>query len=147
MKFNWGHGIFVFFTIFVIIMLSVLYLSRQQNIDLVTEDYYGAELLYQDKIDQLNNSKSKGFDVKHRLQDNELILEFSKSIEEGKMQNGEVYFYRPSDAAFDYTQALTLDSQNEIRIAENSLNPGYYIMKISFSIDDKKYYIEKGIMI
>ncbi len=147
MKFNWGHGIFVFFTIFVIIMLSVLYLSRQQNIDLVTEDYYAAELVYQDKIDQLNNSKSKGFEVKHRIEGKELILEFSKSIDEGKVQNGEVYFYRPSDASFDYTQALTLDGQNELRIAENSLNPGYYIMKISFSIDNEKYYIEKGIMI
>jgi len=147
MKFNWGHGITVFFSIFVIIMLGVLYLSRQENIDLVTEDYYGAELKYQDKIDEFNNSKEKGFEVSHSKRNENLVLLFPEELKNGSSLNGEVYFYRPSDAAFDYTQSIVLNPEAELIVETSKLIAGYYIMKISFTFEEIPYYIEKAVMI
>jgi hypothetical protein len=55
MKFNWGHGIFVFFTLFVSLSLYQLYASRKYMPDLVHEDYYLDDIHLKDYILKKNN--------------------------------------------------------------------------------------------
>ena len=43
-KFNWGHGILLFFIIFVGSMLTVLWLSFGVDHSLVRDDYYDEEM-------------------------------------------------------------------------------------------------------
>ena len=47
MKFNWGTGIVIFITQFVVSMSAMVFKASQQNVDLVTEDYYEKELAFQ----------------------------------------------------------------------------------------------------
>ena len=58
MKFNWGTGITIFFLSFVVFMLFMAYKCFQTDFDLVTEDYYAKELVYQETIKKLNNEKN-----------------------------------------------------------------------------------------
>ena len=58
MKFNWGHGIVVTMGIAMSLILVLVYFSYQQTIDLVTEDYYPKQLVYENQIDKQNRITS-----------------------------------------------------------------------------------------
>ena len=51
-KFNWGHGILLFFIIFVGSMLTVLWLSFGVDHSLVRDDYYDEDIHYQETFDK-----------------------------------------------------------------------------------------------
>ena len=51
-KFNWGTGIFIFITLFLLVNAFVIYKSFQQRNDLVEEEYYPQGLEYQKQIDR-----------------------------------------------------------------------------------------------
>lgn len=52
-KFNWGTGIVIAMVLFMTFILTFVYksLTPQYTHDLVSEDYYKDELLYQKEID------------------------------------------------------------------------------------------------
>jgi hypothetical protein len=49
-RWNWGVGIALVYVVFVVGMLTMVFMSKNQKIDLVTENYYQQELLFQDEI-------------------------------------------------------------------------------------------------
>ena len=51
MKWNWGTKIGLFYSSFVLFILGMIFLSSQEQYDLVTEDYYAAEINFQSTID------------------------------------------------------------------------------------------------
>jgi len=57
MKFNWGMGIAIFMTCFIIFIVSFVVKSSFLNTDLYAEDYYQQELDYQDIIDAKVNAR------------------------------------------------------------------------------------------
>lgn len=137
---NWGHGIAIFFTCFVGFMLFLVVKSFQQNIDLVTENYYEQELQYQHQIEKIMNTQQLEETVKITTEKEGIQLSFprlSAAIE------GQVQIFRPSDARFDLLEDLLPDSQNQQLIATGSLPPGFYRIKINWQSAGKDYYTEE----
>jgi predicted dehydrogenase len=52
---NWGYKIMLVYLVFISGMLFMAFKSSEQDIELVTEDYYAKELVYQQKIDEIKN--------------------------------------------------------------------------------------------
>lgn len=146
MKFHWGHGIAVFFSIFVIFMLTLLYLSRQENIDLVTEDYYAEELKYGDRMEKIINSQKAGLELQTELLGDQLILSLPEKVDPSALE-GTVIFYRPSDAAMDLKHTLILDEANRMAVPLKDFHPGLYKVQLEFKINDTAYFIEKNLNI
>jgi len=67
MKWNWGKGIFLTFIIFFSGIALIIIFPFNQKVDLVTENYYKEELLYQDQINKINrtNNLSEKIRVEH----------------------------------------------------------------------------------
>ena len=63
MKFNWGHKILIVYLIFICGILLLAFKSSQQKFDLVQQDYYGAELKYQEVIDATKHASELGADL------------------------------------------------------------------------------------
>ena len=57
MKFTIGHAITIVFISFTVYILSFVYRSFTNEVDLVAEDYYAQEIAYQDRIDHIANAK------------------------------------------------------------------------------------------
>ena len=144
MKFNWGHGITIFFSLFVLFMLTLLYLSTQENIDLVTEEYYAEELKYEDRIVMKNNATDAGLKLNYSKLNGSIELSF-----EGVNPNatGTVVFYRPSDAKMDFTAELALDISSKMSIPQGKFSMGLYQIQVQIEMDGKPYYIEKTLSI
>ena len=139
---NWGHGIAIFFTCFVGFILFLVVRSFQENVDLVTEDYYQQELEYQHKIEKIQNSDALETGVRITSAEGKLALQFPQM---GAPVSGEVQLFRPSDARFDTLSALALDGENIQHIATSTLPAGFYRIKINWKAGDKEYYTEEAL--
>jgi nitrogen fixation protein FixH len=144
MKFHWGHGIAIFFSLFVAVMLTALFMSKKEKVDLVTEDYYAQELVYQDRIDQKRNARNAGMEVKTLNENEYLVIELPELLKNASKVEGNITLYRPSDSAFDVVAPVTLADSARVKIHHSKLQKGNYILKMQLNMDGKEYYLEQN---
>lgn len=142
---NWGHKIIVVYVVFVAGMIFLVVKSSQQNKDLVTEDYYAKELVYQQKIDQSKRVAALTAPVAIQVINHELTIHFPKDFAAKKI-TGDAVLYCPSDERKDRSQAFTLtDEQLSIPLPESY--KGLFYVKLNWEADGVTYYYEKKITI
>lgn len=142
---NWGKSIAIVYLGFVGFMGFLVWNCLQQDdIHLVSKDYYQKELDYQENIDKMNNTNQLSSDLKLNYQtDKQLIsLDFPK---ESLGANGEVNFYRPSDARKDFAVKLNISQSEQQTIPVNKLERGLWVVKVSWNKEGKGYYKEEKI--
>ena len=91
---NWGWKIAILYGSFVTMMVTLVILSSQQDIPLVTKDYYEKDLQYETQMRRMANSKTLEEDVsvKYDLQTQKITIQFPKEISEIE---GEILCFRP----------------------------------------------------
>lgn len=121
-------------------------ISISKNTDLVADNYYEQELKYQNQIDILKNSEKLGQSIQIDKGENEIIIRSSEPLETAKL-NGEISFYRTSNAAKDFKVKLELDPDGTQKIYSRNLDRGLWKLKMDLSEGDKKYFVEKSIFL
>ncbi|WP_394993671.1 FixH family protein [Emticicia sp.] len=144
---NWGKKIAIVYISFVAFMGFLVWKCLQQDdIHLVSQDYYQKEIAYQTDIDQMNNtnqlSKELRFDYKYNNQI--IMLDFPK---ESIGSTGEIFFYRPSDARKDFTVKLDIAKVENQSIRVAKLDRGLWVVKVSWKKDGKGYYKEEKMVL
>jgi hypothetical protein len=145
MKFNWGWGIAILFSCFVVFMTSLVFRSFQQNCDLVHEDYYSEELKYQDQINKQIKTDELQKGLVFEISNEELIIKFPEEFA-NKSTSGEVFFFRPSDKNKDLKVPLKLN-QGEQHFPIHIFSKGLYKIKIDWQSEGVKFYDEESIII
>jgi hypothetical protein len=143
MRISWGYKIAIFYLSFVIGILFLVFKASNESFDLVTENYYEAELKYQDVIDQKGNAKalSAAPVINHSVTSVSLQLpaEFT-----GKNVTGEIYLYRASDAAKDIRRTFSAqDGFTKVELGREL--SGSYDLKLSWQANGKQYLEERKI--
>lgn len=146
MKFNWGHGIFIGYTLFVAYILYFVYTSFSHDVDLVAEDYYAQEVAFQDRIDQTTNGLKWESAIDLKKADQGVKLSFSQEAL-ADFSEGTIYFFRASDVNMDLTLPITLDQNGEFTIPYQLLSDGRYEAQLSWKGDDEDYFIKRTIFI
>lgn len=146
MKINWGTGIviaFVCFISFILFFVIRMNLDAKANHDLVTEEYYKAEIGYQKEIDAENNSNenSKNLIVKKTPQG--LVITFPKNID-NKAVNGIVSLYRPSNKHLDFDFPISLSDSN-LLVPDKRLLEGRWDIKIAWKYLNEDYLHKESI--
>ncbi len=134
-------GVFVSFGIYI---GSFVYRSHQLKVNLVSDDYYAQELVYQDQITIIESSEIYKHEYKVRQTLDELTISVSPKLDELK---GEVLFYRPSDREMDFKVVLHLNSKNKMVLKSSEIPTGYWLIKTSGTQDSTNYYFEQDITI
>ncbi len=137
---NWGKKIAIVYLSFVGFMGFLVWKFLQQDdIHLVSQDYYQKELAYQDNIDKMNNTNQLSSELKFNYQtDKQLVsLNFPK---ESIGSTGEINFYRPSDARKDFAVKLDIASVENQSIPVSKLDRGLWVVKVTWNKDGKGYY-------
>ncbi|NTS41678.1 FixH family protein [Flavisolibacter sp. BT320] len=143
MRISWGYKIFIGYSLFVIGMLFLVFKASNQSYDLVTENYYEAELKYQDVIDQKDRVANLSSPPKIQHTVNSVSVQLPGEFN-GKAVQGDVYLYRPSDAAKDIRQDFsTTDGFYKLQL-EKELS-GMYQVKLSWQTGGKTFYHESTI--
>lgn len=142
MRINWGVRLIILYSSFVVFMLFMVYKCTRQHYDLVSGDYYEKELKYQEVIDGSNNLEALNRKV---VIDNTgdtcyIRIPVNASLD----AKGEVFFYRPSNAAGDLRLQITA---NEAAVPRAKLYAGLYKVKSAWTAGDKKYYDEQTLVV
>lgn len=145
-RFHWGTGILLFFLIFLGAMGTLVYKSVQQEIPLVTQDYYEQELNYQDRIDQEARGDAWKDSISWDKSGEALVIAFPDSFQ-AREPEGTVQLYRPSDAALDFKVPLRFDAADELRIPLERFRRGTYEMSIEWRMGGQAFRVEERIYI
>lgn len=143
MRISWGYKIFIAYTIFATGILFLVYKANQQSFDLVTENYYEAELKYQDVIDQKGNVNllSEPPKISHTV--NTVSIQLPKEFLNQNVA-GEIYLYRPSDATKDIRKNFSTE-QGFYQLNLGQDLSGSYELKLSWQAGGKRFFEEKRI--
>lgn len=143
---SWGVKIAILYCSFVALIVSMVFLSMNQQVDMVTKNYYEQELLYQDRIDAINRTTALEEQLSWVISGNQVTLKFPLSAK-GKINSGTMYFFRPSNEADDRTLKLEPDTSLVRTLSLPEMNPGFYQLKVNWKSGDQEYYNESGINI
>ena len=147
MKLNWGTGIVIAFVCFIsFIMYFVINMntSKKYNTSLVTEDYYKAELEYQNDIDKETNAKQLETNITWKRTAQGLEICFPKSMNINHI-TGKVFLYRPSNEHVDFETAISLSNHN-LLIPDKRLLDGRWNIKVDWQYRGKSYLYKKEIV-
>ena len=143
---NWGIKITALYIGFVGLILTLVIISMNQKVDLVSKDYYSQEIKYQDRIDATQNANEATKQITFTRADKKIIFDYEPNIL-CKDFSGEIYFFRPSDSDKDWKIKMNPDVDGVQIIDVSSLTHGMYKLQISWLSSGKKYYKEDVVFI
>lgn len=143
---NWGWKIVILYGSFVAMMVTLVVLSSQQDIPLVTEDYYEKDLEYETQMKRMTNSKQLKEDVvvKYDAKAQEIKIQFPKEM--GEIE-GEILCFRPSQEGIDFTLNLEDLENNSTQFGTSEMLNGRWKIKITWEGDGEIYYKETTVYI
>lgn len=164
-KFNWGWGIAIVYSLFVLTFISILIYSTTQKVDLVNEDYYKSELNYQKRIEAINRTKIFDDKVKISFDDNAVFVQIPFVYD--NIKKSKIKLYRPSnskqDKEFDLSQynlsqlfvlndnsnpkVETQEQLSNFKVNNINIGKGFWKLQLEWEVDGDKYYKEESIMI
>ncbi len=139
--FNWGTAIFLVIITFVGIMISIIIFSMNQQVNLVSPDYYPKGVDYDRQILKTKNLNSLKEKVGYEKSNDSLKIFFPKEFDYDKV-SGTINFYFITDFEKDSNQKLKLTKANNQSFLLNSFEKGRYIIKLDWTDGQKEYYQE-----
>ena len=140
-KFIWGWGIALFYSSFVVFMLFMVWCTNLMKTELVTEDYYGKELKFQEQLDKMKRANVLSQPVNWTVQNNSVKLNFPGDVK-GKDVKAKVLFYRPDNSLRDFNVSCQPDSMGVCVINSDKFHHGVYKIEVDWSAGKETYYTE-----
>ena len=146
MKFNWGTGIFLFYTIFAGTLFFAVYKSTQYDHSLVVENYYEEDINYQNRYDQIQNSRSleAGLVIKLNNSENVIALDFPK---DKTGISGEILLYRANNKKLDQHIPIQLNAENKMLIPTQNIVSGRWKLEVEWETGGKSYFDKRTLFI
>ncbi len=139
MKFNWGTGIFLAYSIFAAALFFAVYQSTTVDHNLVVDEYYERDLNYQKEYDGKANSMTLEVkpNAKYVAEGEKIVINVPVNEE---AISGEVLFYRASDKSQDFSLPLTPDELGNMEVDANRLIPGRWKVEIKWKRGQRNYF-------
>ena len=144
----WPVSIFVVYGIFVIGLMVAVFLSLNNNVEMVTSNYYEKTLTYEEQITRIKNTKAltQQPGIAFSKDKTFMILTMPEILEDNNY-TGTIRFFRPSNSSMDKSLELRCDSEGKQIIPISTLISGKWKVKLLWSDGLKEYYFEKVIII
>lgn len=138
---DWGKGILLTIIAFVGFILTLVVISvRQDDIHLVTDNYYEKELKYQDHINRETSAAELDREV--------LVFDaVSKSmiLDLPIGAKGTLKLFRPSDERLDQDLSLDIQDEGKTNVSLEKLKSGYWRVQLTWTENGVDFYQEKKI--
>ncbi|WP_026998813.1 FixH family protein [Eisenibacter elegans] len=135
---NWGYKIALLYSSFVILILTMVFMSFKHEVNLVAPDYYRQELGFQSEIDKRQNVLNLGKDIEITQEGGYLQLRFPFADVEG-----EIYLIRPTGARDDLRLPIGTDEHGMQVIPLETLAKGVWRIKIDWQAKETAYLSEQ----
>lgn len=140
---NWGFKIALSILAFMAIIITMVVICMKQDVSLVASDYYKQEIAYQKHIDQQRNAILSADQVQLNYEPSmsQFVIISKKNAE------GELHLYRPSDASKDIKVPFKIVIGEKASVSTRGLVKGLWKAKLTWTENDKVFYLEKSIVI
>ncbi len=144
MKFNWGHGIFIFMTVFILLGFAAIIFSINQSEDLVSDDYYDKGADYSQQIEVNKRSDIYQDSISIDIVNSNIDVNICESLK-ANTDTLFMHFYNPSDKKSDIKLKFPLS--NNISIPVSTFKSGRYEVKMSWTHLNNLFNLKKDISI
>ena len=146
MKISWGYKIAILYCSFAAFIAVMVVKASTLNDDLVTKDYYEAEMKYQQRIDQIKKSKalSEPVVIKYEASTSLISVDFP---EMNTPIEGSALLFRPSDAKQDKLLKLNIEANSDYSIPAKGLEKGLWRLEVEWNANGTTYYDEEVLFI
>lgn len=146
MKINWGWGIAIFFTLFVVSLVFQVWKSTTYDHSLVEQDYYAKDIAYQEHYDRMLNASKlqKDLQIIQLPQKASIRLEFPKEV---GTPSGIIKFFNPANSQLDFERSVEVDAEKQQFISTAELKKGLWRVKVEWDADGKGYYKEEVVVL
>ncbi|RRB06989.1 FixH family protein [Larkinella rosea] len=134
---NWGKSIVLIFILFAGFISTLVVLMSRQRVDLVRDDYYQNELVYQRQIERIARTQRLGKSVHLTYQPTRQQMAV---LLPDSLQTGEVLFYRPSDRTLDFRVRLNANDQRIQIIPATDLKKGFWKAEFSWTDGQSEFF-------
>ncbi|WP_448519867.1 FixH family protein [Rhodoflexus sp.] len=138
MKFHWGHGVVVSFVLFVAMIGYMVAVAMRSDVLMVSKDYYRQEENFNAHAEAVGHAREAGNLL--RMEQTATEVTFVCPKEWVTQSEGEIYFYRPSDAKLDFRVAFTPDEEGKQYIHTEPLAKGYWRAKLQIKAAGRSYF-------
>lgn len=147
-NFNWGTGLFVAITLFVVTTLSIVGYIISLDFDLVSKDHYEKGVQYEQQIQKIEQAADLEVPVSIQFSSTENSIEivFPENITR-QNPSGTVILYRPSDSSLDRSYSLSLNDDHIQKIDASKLVRGKWLVKVAWQAGEQSYFEETSIFI
>lgn len=143
---SWGTGIVITFIVFMVITLSTVVYLMNQDVDLVSDNYYERGIKYQQQIDKLERTSLLEEKPSISYDGDVVAIAFPSNLVKREL-TGEIYCYRPSSPSLDFKVIMQLDEDGKQIIPVEKLEKGYWRFMLDWKFDGKDYFNEEVIFI
>jgi nitrogen fixation protein FixH len=143
---HWGKGILISIIIFLAGTAFMIVIAVNSPTDLVVKNYYEKGVKYQEQIDRINRTNALSEQADIKFTGRGLFIRLPKNFPPEKI-NGEVLFYRPSNAGEDWKVPLSVDSSGTVLISTDRLEKGFWKAELNWSSEGKDYFKETSFTI
>jgi len=143
-KWNWGTGIFLTLVAIIAFLAFMVNKSLEYKINKVSDDYYDRGIHHSEHMKRVENTIQYQDDFKV-IHTDVCTVKFPAFFK-GKVLEGELLFFRPSDFEQDRSFDILLDKEGVQTAELKEFIPGRYIVRATFSCDGVDYFLEEEII-
>lgn len=129
-----------------LISFWLIYFSFSQEVNLVRDDYYQAEVQFDSKLESIKRTNLLDKNLKISLIEKNIEIVFPDAFKNNKIE-GSILLYRPSDRDRDVEISVKLDSNQTQLIPTVGMLSGMWEIQVSWETESIEYFNEKKIMV
>ncbi|NNE55244.1 MAG: hypothetical protein HKN32_04440 [Flavobacteriales bacterium] len=142
---NWGTGLTIAMSAFIIYIVSMVVTVNRQNFELVSDTYYEDEMKFNDRYAALKLGAPYAAHFRQTSSGTSLSFALPEEIK-GEVESASVLFRHPSHASKD--KLFEWSSGPEIACDASMLDAGtIYTVDIAFEIDETRHLIQKSVRV
>jgi len=136
MKLNWGQSITIVIILFMLFILTLVYKMHFRNADLVQDNFYEQEVLFDAKKESVFNYEKLDKKIEIKQTPNGIEILFPDNF---SYDSGSVYFYRADDKSLDKTFNFNIDKNNKMVLPYSDFVVGRYEVNTNWTKDKQTY--------
>ena len=145
-RMHWGIGITLVYVLFATGTVGFVTFAMQQQVDLVSADYYPQSLAHDAKMAATARADALGttFSVVLDERSRQLIVTWPDAM---RVEAGDITLYRASDAGADRHVPAEPDGSGRQTVRADTLERGAWIVRVSWTADGKSFFAERRLML
>ena len=143
---HWGIGITLVYATFATATIGFVAFAMQQQVDLVSADYYPRSLTHDARMAATARADGLGdaFSIAVEPDARHITIAWPTGM---RVHTGEITLYRASDAAADRTIAASPSPEGRQTVPVDDLPRGAWIVRVDWAAAGQAFFAERRVML